>query len=84
MQQDINIKVGDKSPETYFKQVLEQCQGGIKFYGGIDNIADLHKNLEMNCIPVSVFDMSIMDYDKFLLERRQLMAKKIKEYYLSL
>lgn len=84
MQQDINIKVGDKSPETYFMQVLEQCNGGNKFYGGIDNMVDLHKNLEMNCIPISIFEMSIMDYDKFLLERRQLMAKKIQDYYLSL
>jgi hypothetical protein len=84
MQQEINIKVGDKSPETYFKQVIEQCNGGEKFYGGIDTLAELHKNLEMNCIPSSVFEMNIMDYDQFLQERRQLMAKKIREYYFSL
>lgn len=84
IQQDINIKVGDKSPETYFKQVLDQCQGGVQSYGGIDNIPDLHKNLEMNCIPLSIFEMSIVDYDAFLLERRRLMARKIKAYYFSL
>jgi len=42
------------------------------------------KNLQMNCIPESIFEMTTLDYDRFLSERRQLMAKKIKEYYLSL
>jgi len=84
IQQDINIKIGDKSPDIYFKQVLEQCQRGVKIYGAIDNLPELHRNLEMNCIPQSVFEMTIKDYDNFLLERRQLMAKKIREYYFSL
>ncbi len=84
MQQEINIKVGDKSPETYFRQVFDQCQGGKKLYGGIDTMEELSKNLAMNCIPESVFEMSIMDYDHFLKERRALMAKKIRKYYFSL
>jgi len=84
MQQEINIKVSNKSPEIYFKQVLEQCNGGKRFYGGIDNIDDLHKNLQMNCIPIEIFEMSVLDYDRFLEERRKLMAKKIKDYYHSL
>jgi hypothetical protein len=84
IQQDINIKIGDKSPDIYFKQVLEQCQGEGKTYGAIDNLPELHRNLEMNCIPQSVFEMTIKDYDNFLLERRQLMAKKIREYYFTL
>lgn len=84
MQQDINIKVGDKSPDVYFKQVLDQCQGGDTVYGGIDTIEALNANLAMNCIPIGIFQMSILDYDQFLAERRKLMSEKIRGYYLSL
>ncbi|MDZ7604408.1 MAG: hypothetical protein U5K79_02215 [Cyclobacteriaceae bacterium] len=55
-----------------------------RLYGGIDSIEELLRNLTMNCIPESVFEMSTMDYDQFLRERRGLMAKKIRDYYFSL
>ena len=38
-------------------------------------------NLAQNCIPKDIKDMTFKDYDTFLLERRQLMALKIKSYY---
>mgnify|MGYP001132523843 CR=1 FL=1 len=38
----------------------------------------------MNCIPEDIFEMDIENYDDFLMRRRTLMAKKIKDYYLSL
>ena len=44
----------------------------------------LRENLITNCIPAEIFTMTAADYDKFLKERRILMAKKIKEYYNSL
>ena len=47
-------------------------------------IHDLHENLKENCIPQSIFTMTIEDYDEFLVERRKLMAEKIKNYYYSL
>ena len=84
MQQEVNIKVGNKAPEIYFSEVLEQCHSGELKYGAISNKEELSKNLEENCIPESVFTMSIEDYQDFLNERRKLMAKKIKEYYYSL
>jgi hypothetical protein len=38
----------------------------------------------MNCIPESILSMNIDNYEEFLNQRRILMARKIKEYYLSL
>ena len=84
MQQEVNIKVGNKAPETYFSEVLEQCHSGELKYGAIANKEELSKNLEENCIPESVFSMTIENYQEFLMARRKLMAKKIKAYYYSL
>ena len=41
-------------------------------------------NLEVNCIPAEIINMTAADYPDFLQKRRVLMAKKIKEYYQSL
>jgi hypothetical protein len=38
-------------------------------------------NLAMNCIPASVLDGEIKDFDSFLEERRRLMALKIKSWF---
>lgn len=84
MQQEVNIKVGNKAPETYFSEVLEQCHSGELKYGAIATKEELSKNLKENCIPESVFSMTIENYQEFLMARRKLMAKKIKAYYHSL
>lgn len=84
MQQEVNIQVGNKAPEMYFSEVLEQCHSGELKYGAITDIHDLHENLNQNCIPQSVFTMTIENYQDFLEERRKLMAQKIKDYYYSL
>ena len=84
MQQEVNIKVGNKAPEVYFSEVLDQCQTGDLKYGAISNQEELSKNLIENCIPKSVFTMTIENYQEFLVQRRKLMAKKIKAYYYSL
>jgi hypothetical protein len=81
MQQEINIKIGAKGPDVYFNEVKEQCNGGRKLYGSIDGEKELKENLAAHCIPQSVFDASIERYEDFLIERRSLMAAKIKEYY---
>lgn len=83
-QQEVNIRIGNKAPEVYFQEVLEQCHGGDLKYGAITDIHDLHENLKENCIPQSIFTMTLKDYDEFLEERRKLMAEKIKNYYYSL
>lgn len=84
VQQEINIKIGKKAPEVYFSQIQNQCNGGELVFGGIDNMPDLLKNLEMNCVPKEIFTMKSEDYESFLIERRKLMAEKIKGYYNSL
>ncbi len=84
MQQEINIKVGDKSPQEYFNKLLDQVTNGNNIYGAINNEAELRSNLKMHCIPQSIFEMGIEDYDEFLLQRRKLISNKIKDYYFSL
>ena len=39
--------------------------------------------MEQNSIPENILTPGYDDYDEFLVERRKLMAKKIKEYYYS-
>jgi len=84
MQTEINIQVGNKSPKVYFEELLKQCDGGKLKYGGITDKNVLLQNLKMNCIPESIFNMDIEEYDTFLGERRKLIAEKIREYYFSL
>lgn len=84
LQQEINIKIGKKAPNEYFREILSQCEGGEVKYGGITDLDSLCINLEQNCIPESIFDMTIEHYPEFLEQRRRLIAKKIERYYKSL
>lgn len=84
MQSEINIKVGNKAPNVYFSELKDQCNGSGLKYGGINDLNELNVNLAMNGIPGSIYDMDIDKYDEFLEQRRALIGRKIKEYYLSL
>ena len=45
----------------------------------------LRKSLQTsNCIPKAIVNMAVKDYDKYLIERRKLMAKLIEKYYKGL
>jgi hypothetical protein len=79
-QSEINIAIGDKAPERYFKELVDQCNGGKKKYGGITKEADLRSNLKMHCLPEGMLDGDIPDYDQFLEQRRKLMAKRIQHW----
>lgn len=79
-----NISIGKKAPNDYFKTAQEQCSTGIIKVGTIVNRDELAKNLKTNCVPDNIADMTAQDYPQFLLERRKLMAAKIREYYYSL
>ncbi|MFZ5503655.1 MAG: GmrSD restriction endonuclease domain-containing protein [Pseudomonadota bacterium] len=83
-QTEINIAIGDKSPEIYFRQIIEQCDGGKKKFGGITSLAELKTNFVENCIPQSMMSANVPDYDSFLEERRGLMASKLKTYFHAL
>ena len=80
----VNKAISDDSPNIYFSKVFEQCETGVAIYGNITDRALLFKNLQQNCIPENIVHMEYTDYEKFLEERRVLMAQKIKKYYYSL
>lgn len=80
-QSEINIAIGNKEPRSYFTELLEQCNGGVKRYGNITDMADLRKNLRVNCIPDGMERMTVDDFPTFLAARRKLMAQKIKVYF---
>jgi hypothetical protein len=80
-QSEINIAIGHKPPEQYFKELAEQAHGGNKKYGGITELQELRANLRMSCVPESMLDGEIPDYNDFLEQRRKLMALKIKTWF---
>jgi hypothetical protein len=84
MQSEINIKVGNNPPKDYFEIVKSQIFDKNQQISGISNEQQLFDNLNMNCVPVEIQKMSIVDYNDFLILRRKLMATKIKEYYKTL
>ena len=66
------------------QEVNNQCNNGIATIGSIVDKEILKANLKLNCIPEEFENMTVVDFDEFLKQRRVLMAKKIKEYYYSL
>lgn len=83
-QNEINIAIGSKPPEVYFTELVEQCKGGKKKYGGITDIKDLKDNIRMHCLPETILEGEIPEYDDFLEQRRKLMAQKIKIWFEAL
>jgi hypothetical protein len=83
-QSEINIAIGDKAPDVYFAELADQCSGGSQRYGGITEIGEMRDNLRSNCLPESLLDGEILNYDDFLELRRSLMAEKIQSYFLTL
>lgn len=80
----VNESIGCKSPKEYFTIAREQCETKEALCGSIVEYDQLMQNLKVNCIPEDVFDMDSERYEEFLKLRRELMANKIKDYYLSL
>jgi hypothetical protein len=83
-QSEINIQIGDRPPEDYFVDLGRQCAGGAKKYGGITSREEMELNLKQHCLPSSLLDGVIPDYEDFLVERRRLMALKIRSWFESL
>jgi len=80
-QSEINISIGAKNPNVYFKEIIAQCENGNGKYGGITNKEELLSNFKMNCIPLSMLNEITPTFDEFLCERRELMSLKIKEWF---
>ena len=83
-QSEVNIAISDKAPTMYFQQLVEQCNGGKLRYGGISTEEEMRKNFRMNCIPESLLNGEVPEYEAFLLERRKLMALKLRSWVMSL
>lgn len=84
MQQEINIKVGNKAPSDYFSLLIENFNNSDAKFSGLESHEQLSYNLKMHCIPEMILSNNASDYEDFLNERRKLMALKIKAYYFSL
>ncbi|MGI8668978.1 MAG: GmrSD restriction endonuclease domain-containing protein [Aridibacter sp.] len=84
MQSEINIKVGNKPPRDYFDLINSQIAENNRQLSGLSTEQDVLDNLKMNCVPSEIMQMSFDDYSDFLIQRRKLMANKIKDYYFSL
>ena len=83
----IDIAIGNREPKVYFKEILDQCNGGLKKYGNIADMDSLRENFRMNCIPEycisedGIEKMTVDGYSDFLSERRRLMSQKIRKYF---
>jgi Protein of unknown function DUF262 len=80
-QSEINIAIGDSAPDSYFKELAEQCAGGPKKYGAITDSGEMRANLTLNCLPVGMLDGDIPTFPRFLEIRRLLMAEKIRTWF---
>jgi hypothetical protein len=80
----VNKSVSDEAPNSYFKKAFSQCETKIISYGNIIDEEVMRQNLKQNCIPEKIVEMTADDYESFLVERRKLMAQKIKKYYYKL
>ena len=80
----VNKDISDDAPYDYFSRAFTACNNGSSAYGNIKTVDELEENLNRNCIPYEIIEMSHADYPKFLELRRELMAQKIREYYFHL
>lgn len=80
----VNKAISDDAPNVYFGRVLTQCEQGTLDIGNINDKERLMSNLAENAIPEDIVNMTVNDYDRFLAERRKLMAAIIEKYYKSL
>ena len=93
-EQQINIKLGNLAPKEYMVKVVDEIKVkeiAIKDnksyeseYSSIKSQDVLIDNKALNCIPESLDTSDHTHYNEFLSQRRQLMAQKIKAFYLGL
>lgn len=80
----VNKAISDDSPTVYFTKAKRQCKTKEIELGNISDELLLLSNLSENCIPTGIDKMDVSSYDKFLSERRRLMAALIERYYKGL
>jgi hypothetical protein len=79
----VNRDIGKKSPQEYFKLAFNQCVEQKIKIGNILSETLLKENLTKNCIPHNIVEYSYEKYEEFLIQRRKLIAEKIKKFYYS-
>lgn len=77
----VNKSISDDAPNVYFGKVAAQCESGEIVLGNIADKEHFAMNLEENCIPQNIVNMTAENYDEFLSERRRMMAMLIQKYY---
>lgn len=81
----VNVKIGDKAPNVYFKEAFDSATETENVFGTPMTLDELKKNMAMNCIPLDIVNWDYNQYiNDFLPQRRKLMAAKIKAYYQGL
>ncbi|GEK89121.1 hypothetical protein SAMN04488100_10771 [Alkalibacterium putridalgicola] len=80
-EQPVNLKIKAQPPKEYMGWIMDQLDNESFTLGEINDSEKLKENMRMNAIPTSLSSMDVDDYEDFLVERRKLMADKIKEYY---
>lgn len=80
----VNKAISDDSPLDYFNTVIQQFDSGSPQIGNIMDKESLNINIAENALPYDIINMTVKDYDEFLIKRRHLMAKMIEEYYKNL
>ena len=83
MEQQANIRLGNLPPHEYLPKIQDDISKGSKYYTSLTSNEDLQNHLATHCIPAKM-DLSHENYAEFLLQRRKLMAEKIKTYYFNL
>lgn len=80
----INISISNKPPMQYMADMASQIKSGLLTLGEITDATDLAANLAENAIPANIVEVTAASYKDFLVQRRELMASVIGDYYQAL
>ena len=75
---------GNDSPKIYMAKIQNDIESESNKITSLKTINKLNENLKMHCIPVHLDERDASEYSEFLVQRRQLMAQKIKDFYKGL
>ena len=83
-EQATNIKVGKMPPNVYLELVKKEIDNKEIKISTIDSHPNFKENLEANDIPTGLVNYTHENFKDFLVERRKMMASKIRRYYETL
>ena len=77
-QSKIDTVIGGNPPQRDFTELAGQCNSGARKYGGITDLEQMRDNLHRSCVPGSLLDDDVPDYDRFPEQRRVRIARKTR------